>query len=152
MSRIIFLISWGLGVCDCVSRIRWQGLDPGRPAPVVMGAWHSRAAPVRERLIKVAHTAMPRHSSGTTERAWSAPLLARIWELASSYRNGKIRGQEGCGAGHHGILFRCKTAFDRQPSLRREKTAHMGCLLVRGTLPVLLSLRCTCPNIPCTAR
>ena len=37
VSRIIVLISWGLGVCDCVSCIRWLGLDPGRPAPVVMG-------------------------------------------------------------------------------------------------------------------
>lgn len=93
-----------LGVCDRVSvfpAFRWLGLDPGAGGD---GARHARPPPVRE--------GRPTHCvvrcrcggivSGTTERAWSAPLL--LLPASGSWlvqQQQKFEDRKECGAGHN---------------------------------------------------
>lgn len=112
------LISWGCAIVSvCFPHF---GGSVSTPAPVVMGL-DRRASSAGAR--GQAYTLRCRCRgivSGTTERAWSAPLLP----ASGSWL---VQQQEGmrCRPQHNSTLFRCKTcAPDRQPSELAEHTAH----------------------------
>lgn len=138
-----------LGVCDRVSvfpAFRWLGLDPGA------GGDGARQTRVLRRCARAGlHTALPvpRHSfrDHRTRVVGTAPSC--IWELART-ATAKVRGQERnavqATTQQHPVPVQDSSRSAAKQACGAH-CSHMGCLLVRGTLLVLLSLRCCCTNI-----
>lgn len=140
------LISWGCAIVSvCFPHF---GGSVSTPAPVVMGL----GTRVLRRCARAGlHTALPvpRHSfrDHRTRVVGTAPSC--IWELART-ATAKVRGQERnavqATTQQHPVPVQDSSRSAAKQACGAH-CSHMGCLLVRGTLLVLLSLRCCCTNI-----